>query len=369
MESTLLTTVQDPLGSVQSYGATRRGRRTVSMQDSRLRESTSILNFHASRKTKPRSSSYSPVNLTRQPSGTYSIPESDVVLDEEEYDLLEESEEGVHLMLDDSPYEEVRACVINQDDSSLNANTLRMWTIALLFTILGSAVNLFFSLRFPSIAITALLAQLLSHPAGVAWERFMPDVTINLLFARIRVNDKSKPWNTKEHCCVFIASNVSFAFAFATDVLTEQIKFYGMQPSIIYQVMFILSTQVIGYAFAGLSRQWLVEPSSMIWPSVLVNCALFQVLHPDSTQSTGVDSPDEADSATSVVPGPSRTKFFFILFAIAFLWAFIPSFIFPALSYFSIVSWLAPKSRILNTVLGSKSGLGLLPITLDWAQM
>ncbi|CCG81759.1 Uncharacterized oligopeptide transporter C29B12.10c [Taphrina deformans PYCC 5710] len=333
-----------------------------------LRESASIINFHPSQRTKPRSSSYSPVRLSRQPSRTEAIPEEAALLDEEEYDLLEENDEGEALLLDDSPYAEVRACVSNRDDTSKNPNTLRMWTIALLFTILGSAVNLFFSLRFPSVAITALLAQLLSHPLGIAWERFVPDRTINLYFSKIRLNDKGQPWNTKEHCCVFVASNVSFTFAFATDVLTEQIKFYGMTPSIWYQILFILSTQVIGYAFAGLTRQWLVEPSSMIWPSVLVNCALFQVLHP-GTDKPSTPSESEGVSMQNVVAGPSRTRFFFLLFVAGFIWALFPSFFIPALSYFSIATWFAPKNILINTILGSRSGLGLLPLTFDWAQV
>lgn len=218
--------LQDPLGSVRSYGATRRGRRTVSMEQAKtLRESASIINFHPSLRTKRRSTSQSPIRLSRHASGALSVEEeSQALLDDDEYDVLEENDRGDNLMLDNSPYAEVRACVSNRDTTDINPNTLRMWTIALFFTFTGSAVNLFFSLRFPSIAITALLAQLLSHPIGIAWERYMPDVKLKLWFFTVKLNDKRQKWNPKEHCCVFIAANVSFAFAFATDVLTEQIK-------------------------------------------------------------------------------------------------------------------------------------------------
>ncbi|KAJ8606594.1 hypothetical protein MRB53_040823 [Persea americana] len=366
---THLLPLQDPLGSVRSYGATRRGKRTVSMEHSRsLREAASVINFHASQRTRPRARSdgtQSPLALSRRVSRA-SFTESEALLSgEEEEEILEEDDEALEtLILEDSPYAEVRACVSNHDDPNLDPNTLRMWTIALLFTILGSAVNLFFSLRFPSIAITALLAQLLSHPIGLAWERYLPDVEINLFFTRIKLNDASRPWNVKEHCCVFVASNVSFAFAFATDVLTEQIKFYGMKPSFLYQVLFVLSTQVIGYTFAGLTRHWLVYPSSMIWPSTLVNCALFHVLHPDRSKS-----PDDDTISSDTIPGPSRAKFFFILSSLACIWAFIPSFFVPALSYFGIFTWFAPKNLIINTILGVKSGLGLFPFTFDWAQI
>lgn len=146
---------------------------------------------------------------------------------------------------------------------------------------------------------------------------------------------------------------------------TDEVRFYGMQPSLWYQVMFILSTQLIGYTFAGLSRQWLVDPSSMIWPSVLVNCALFQVLHPKANEDTArLDLP-----SNDIVYGPSRTKFFFILFLVGFVWALFPSFFVPALSYFSIITWFAPKNVVLNTIFGTRSGMGLLPITFDWAQV
>lgn len=113
----------------------------------------------------------------------------------------------------------------------------------------------------------------------------------------------------------------------------------------------------------------LVKPSAMIWPSVLVNCALFQVLHPKATQGDEVVTINDAVSNTSFVPGPSRARFFFILFTIAFIWAFIPSFFFPALSYFSVASWIAPQNVLINTLLGTKSGLGIIPITFDWAQI
>jgi hypothetical protein len=35
---------------------------------------------------------------------------------------------------------------------------------------------------------------------------------------RVRVWLGQGEWNEQEHCCVYIASNVSFGFAFATDV-------------------------------------------------------------------------------------------------------------------------------------------------------
>ncbi|ORY79876.1 OPT oligopeptide transporter protein-domain-containing protein [Protomyces lactucae-debilis] len=351
----------DPLGSVRSYGAAiSRRTRTASMDAQRtLRETPSIINFHPSRRTKPRSQSesYEAYEPLRRQSLATSVASSDNA----EEALLKEGA----LLLDDSPYAEVRACVSNQDDHTLQADTMRMWCLALAFVVTGSAVNLFFSLRFPAVAITALLAQLLSHPIGIAWTRYMPDITIPLI--HVRVNDPDHPWNVKEHTCVFVAANVSFAFAFATDVLTEQIKFYGMKPSLSYSIALVISTQVIGYTFAGLTRHWLVTPSSMIWPATLVNCALFQVLHP---QRLGAGEHISLDSqSTTKEGGLTRTRFFVLLCGAAFLWAFVPSFFVPGLSYFGIVTWFFPKQKTINTIFGVRSGMGILPFTFDWAQI
>jgi len=50
---------------------------------------------------------------------------------------------------EDSPYEEVRVSVSNTDDPDMFVNTIRMWTIGLLLTILGAGMNTFFIFRNP----------------------------------------------------------------------------------------------------------------------------------------------------------------------------------------------------------------------------
>jgi hypothetical protein len=158
---------------------------------------------------------------------------------------------------DNSPYAQVRASVPATDDISLSINTPRMWILSIFFAILGSATNLFFSLRYPSISITPIIALLLVHPLGLLWDQILkrsddPEETFtngynvhngildDTSFAqasqpismhsppvsqfkdswrrRLRLWLAQGRWNQKEHCCVYISSNVSFGFAFATDV-------------------------------------------------------------------------------------------------------------------------------------------------------
>jgi OPT family small oligopeptide transporter len=221
---------------------------------------------------------------------------------------------------------------------------------------------------------------LLVHPLGLIWDQLLkrrddPDEEFidGSRTASINTNhdlDVQKPtgwtrfrlwlsqgrWNEKEHSCVYISSNVSFGFAFATDVIVEQTHFYKQEVSITYQLLLILSTQILGYAFAGLARRFLVRPGGMIWPQTLMSAAMFTTLHKEeNTIANGWKI--------------TRWKFFFVVWLSAFLFYFLPGLLFPALSYFSVITWFAPKNVVIANLFGVASGLGLFPVTFDWAQI
>lgn len=138
------------------------------------------------------------------------------------------------LPVDDSQYAQVRASVPPTDNLTLSINTPRMWILSMLFAVFGSSTNLFFSLRYPSVSITPVIALLIVHPLGLLWDRclkcdddeeevfvhgYLEGVTSEESWMRRwRLWFAQGRWNEKEHCCVFISSNVSFGFAFATDV-------------------------------------------------------------------------------------------------------------------------------------------------------
>ena len=275
---------------------------------------------------------------------------------------------------DDSMYPEVRASVSPVDNVKLSISTPRMWILTLLFALLGSSANLFFSLRYPSVAINPIIALIVVHPVGRAWdlifkrvndpeECFQDGFKVSSnghrdasLLKRARLWLAQGRWNEKEHACVYIGSNVSFAFAFSTDVIVEQKKFYHQDVTITYQVLLTLSTQILGYAFAGMARRYLVRPPSMIWPGTLASTAMFTTLHKSENKSA---------NGWSI----SRWRFFVMVWSGACLWYFFPGLLMPALSYFNILTWLAPDSVVVANLFGVRSGLGMFPITFDWAQL
>ena len=106
-------------------------------------------------------------------------------------------------------------------------------------------------------------------------------------------------------------------------------------------------------------RKFLVEPASMIWPAQLVNTAFMYGLHDHS----------RSDPAKTNGWGMSRYRWFLYVFVGAFVWYWIPGFLFQALSVFAFATFIRPNNVIVNQLFGGWTGISLLPITFDWTQI
>ncbi|KAK8853415.1 OPT family small oligopeptide transporter [Kwoniella newhampshirensis] len=146
-------------------------------------------------------------------------------------------------------------------------------------------------------------------------------------------------------------------FSYATDIIATQRFFYGQRWGWGYQILLVLGTQLLGFSFAGVLHRILVTPASMIWPSTLVNTALFNALHARS-------GPNEARSKAR-----SRQVFFYVNAVVMFVWSFFPSYIFTALSNFDWVTWIKPDNQVINLLFGYQSGAGMSTLTFDWGMM
>jgi len=118
-----------------------------------------------------------------------------------------------------------------------------------------------------------------------------------------------------------------------------------------------MSTQLIGFSIGGIAKRFLVSPPSMIWPTNLVNCALFNTLHSQEYAGMGTRG------------GISRERFFVYGFLGSFVWYFFPGYIFQALSYFSWVTWIRPENTTIAQLFGYVHGMGMSVITFDWSQI
>jgi hypothetical protein len=155
---------------------------------------------------------------------------------------------------EDSPYPEVRAAVHNYDQD-MPCNTIRAWTIGMTMVIIGAAMNTIFSLRFPSISLSALIAQILAWPMGHGWAKVMPTTKHRTFGIEWSLNPG--PFNVKEHSIIVVMASVSFTVAYATDIILAQVVFYKQDFGIIFQLLLMISSQSVGYGIAGLMRKFL----------------------------------------------------------------------------------------------------------------
>ncbi|KAL5518599.1 hypothetical protein ACEPAH_282 [Sanghuangporus vaninii] len=254
---------------------------------------------------------------------------------------------------DESPYAEVRAAVSNTDDPNMPVNTFRMWFLGILITLVVSGVNQFFSMRYPTVYVSGIVAQLVALPCGKFLERVLPSTRFRTFGYVWSFNPG--PFNIKEHTLITVMASVIANGVYATDVVAAQRLYFNQNWDVGYQLLLCFSSQLLGYACAGVVRQFLVWPAAMIYPGVLVNCALFNTLHGSYGKRDGSHM--------------SRQRFFLYAFIASFVWYWFPGYIFTALSIFNWVCWIAPKNVIVNQLFGYSSGLGMGFFTFDWAMV
>jgi hypothetical protein len=87
------------------------------------------------------------------------------------------------------------------------------------------------------------------------------------------------PFSIKEHVCISAMVGSTDIGVYSNAVTLTRHFFYGQATPMGFQILLALGTQLLGFCLGGLLRQFVVWPSSMIWPSVLGNCAFFNTLH------------------------------------------------------------------------------------------
>ncbi|KAF8406131.1 hypothetical protein HHK36_008211 [Tetracentron sinense] len=262
--------------------------------------------------------------------------------------------EGEEIDEDDiSPIEEVRLTVTNTDDPSLPVWTFRMWFLGLVSCGLLSFLNQFFSYRTEPLIITQITVQVATLPIGHFLASVLPSTKFHLPgFGSRTFSLNPGPFNMKEHVLISIFANAGSAFgngsAYAVGIVNIIEAFYHKHISFFAAWILTITTQVLGYGWAGILRKFVVEPAHMWWPGTLVQVSLFRALH-------------EKDEK-----GMTRAKFFLIALVCSFSWYIFPGYFFTTLTNISWVCWVFSKSVTAQQIGSGMSGLGLGALTLDW---
>ncbi|CAG7853660.1 Glutathione transporter 1 [Serendipita indica DSM 11827] len=238
---------------------------------------------------------------------------------------------------EDSPYEEVRASVSNTDDPDMPVNTLRMWTIGLLLTVLGAGMNTFFIFRNPFRLIVSYAILLIAFPIGRLAAYSLPIRRWKLpkWLGGLYFSLNPGPFNIKEHVCIYMMANAAIYPTYAMNTIVTIEHYYNIHWGTGFNLCLALSTQITGFGYAGIFRRLLIWPASLIWPATLVTSTLLNTLHAE-------------EDFRSPSSGISRYKWFLWVGGAAFVWHWLPGYLFQGLSYFSFICWFAPNNLIVN---------------------
>ncbi|KAJ1980413.1 hypothetical protein H4R35_001136 [Dimargaris xerosporica] len=285
---------------------------------------------------------------------------------------------------DDSPFEVVRAAVSNKDDPSIPSLTVRVWILGILFTVVLSAINQFFWFRDNPIRLEIIIVQLLSYPLGRLCE-WLPDRRIRIFnWCSFRLNPG--PFTVKEHVLVSIFANAGATTAYAIDIVVIKELWYKSSIGFGASIMLLLSSQLIGYGLAGVVRRYLVQPAAMIWPATLINVILFRTLHESTSASDDLNASGSKNESLASSPAArtllsphniwnqlrqiskwSRIRFFWVFFAISFVYYFFPGYLFTVLAAVPVLCLLAPGNVVANQLGDGLRGLGMLALSFDWS--
>lgn len=188
-----------------------------------------------------------------------------------------------------------------------------------------------------------MFIAVLSYIAGTSMSTFLPSTGyIGQWF-----NPHS--FTSKEYLAIIVMAGSASGAAFATDVLVTQKLYYNVVPNAIVAISLVVSSQLIGYGFAGILRESLVYPTKMVWPSILPLNSLLQTLHCE-----GINT---------------EFNFFWILFGITAVWELFPQYVMPILTGVSIFCLAKRDSLLFTNLFGGANGnegLGLLSFCFDW---
>lgn len=117
-------------------------------------------------------------------------------------------------------------------------------------------------------------SEVLSFPLAKGLEAVLPRTKFNLFGRQVSFNPGK--FSIKEHMLITIMANVTFGGGigiYATDIVfVQRLPMFFNQNAVGgnpgFQILLTVSTQLIGFSMAGLTRRFLVYPPAMIWPGV-----------------------------------------------------------------------------------------------------
>ncbi|WOK95240.1 hypothetical protein Cni_G03947 [Canna indica] len=220
------------------------------------------------------------------------------------------------------------------------------------FCVLLAFVNQFFGYRTNQLTISSVCIQIVALPIGRWLARVLPKKTIKVPLTNWSFSLNPGPFTIKEHALTTIFAGSGAGGVYAINILTIVKAFYHRSINFFAAFFLTQTTQLLGYGWAGIFRNFLVESPFMWWPGSLIQVSLFsRALNETEKRSKG---------------GVTRFQFFLIVLVCSFSYYLVPSLFFPAISSLSFVCLIWKKSIVAQQIGSGSKGMGLASIGIDW---
>eukprot|EP00842_Homolaphlyctis_polyrhiza_P002881 jgi/Hompol1/3594/HPOL_006670-RA len=216
-----------------------------------------------------------------------------------------------------------------------------IWAIGL------GLINGIFSFRTNPFTIPGSVVVLLSYPMGVFLARVIPRGILN-----------PGPFTIKEHVLVYIIANAAGGQPYGIDNVVAQYMDYFLGDKKVNfwnSLFFIITTQMVGFGLAGVTRRFLVRPAAMYWPGALPTVAMFVSFHEE-----------EESEEEKKVGGLSRFGFFWTAFFFIFVFQWMPSYFAASLQAISLLCFSGSRTARWLGAASPDTGIGILSLSFDW---
>ncbi|KAG0024539.1 hypothetical protein BGZ82_010426 [Podila clonocystis] len=246
----------------------------------------------------------------------------------------------------------VRELVSMDDDPTLPTVTFRYFLLSFIFIALGAVISQIAWFRTTAASYSMFFVQIVSFWLGNLLARVLPAKEINLYFFKFNLNPG--PFSIKEHVLITLAASAGATSNLGEIIVSVKDIFYQEQMHPLAAIFLMWATIWTGYSFAAIGRSFLLYDPDLIWPSALMQTALYRTLRGEN------HSLDISKKQIRV--------FWYVLIGV-FFWSFLPEYAFPFTSSLAILCWFAPRNDTVKFVGSGLGGMGVLNFTLSWSNI
>ncbi|KAF9088306.1 hypothetical protein BGX27_002722 [Mortierella sp. AM989] len=246
----------------------------------------------------------------------------------------------------------VRELVSMDDDPTLPTVTFRYFVLSTFFISLGAVISQISWFRTTSASYSMFFVQIVSYWLGNLMARSLPAKDINLGLFKFNLNPA--PFSIKEHVLITLAASAGATSNLGEIVVSVKDIFYHEQMHPLAAICLMWATIWTGYSFAAIGRNFLLYDPDLIWPSALMQTALYRTLRGEG-QSLDISR--------------KQIRVFWIVLIGVFFWSFLPEYAFPFTSSLAVLCWFAPRNDTVKFISSGFGGMGFLNFTLHWSNI